>query len=124
MSNADYLQPFRNVADISSALGGHLYDHAVLELVIKEKNGPSTMLTSLTVLQQKEAEDLAMEQYLGLSLIQQADCRRFGKLSENLENDYTKGMDNYPRNTANAYQLLIDYKNSHNITPDILGSSS
>jgi hypothetical protein len=43
--------------------------------------------------------------------IQQCDRRRFGKLVEELENDYTKGNDNYPQDLVSAYRLLSEYKN-------------
>ena len=35
LSNADYLQQFRNLADIASSLGGNLHDDAVSRIVTK-----------------------------------------------------------------------------------------
>ena len=39
----------------------------------------------------------------------------------NIENDYTKGNNNYPQNTVKAYQLLVDYKSYHPPTVDSHG---
>ena len=36
---------------------------------------------------------------------------RYGRLIEDLVNDYTKGNDNYPENMVKAYQLLNEFKN-------------
>jgi hypothetical protein len=40
----------------------------------------------------------------------QSDRRRYGKLLEELENDYTKGNDDYPQTLVKAYHLLCEYK--------------
>ena len=52
----------------------------------------------------------AKDMYLATALIQHADPKRFKKLQDELENDYTKGNDNYPKSVVKAYQLLNDFK--------------
>jgi hypothetical protein len=47
---------------------------------------------------------------LATAFILQCDRRRFGKLLEELENDFTKGHNNYPSDMVKAYQLLNEYK--------------
>ena len=49
--------------------------------------------------------------YLDCAFISQADTRRYGRLKEELENDFTKGSDTYPQDMVKAYQLLNKYKN-------------
>ena len=49
--------------------------------------------------------------YLACAFISQADPRRYGRLKEELEKDFTKGSDNYPQDMVKAYQLLNKYKN-------------
>jgi len=44
------------------------------------------------------------------------------KIIEGLENDFTKGNDNYPRDLVKAYQLLNDYK--HYVPKENLSSST
>ena len=41
----------------------------------------------------------------------QSDRCRYGKLSEELENSFTKGNDDYPDNLVSAYHLINEYKN-------------
>ena len=48
--------------------------------------------------------------YPACAFISQADPKRYGRLKEELENDYTKGTDSYPQDMVKAYQLLNEYK--------------
>ena len=38
-----------------------------------------------------------------------SDPKRYGRLVEELENEYTKGNKNYPTNMVKAYQLINEY---------------
>ena len=71
----------------------------------------------------KMIETTAREIYLACAFVISSDLRRYGCLIEELENDYTKGNDNYPRNMAKAYQLLNKYKQWNPIAtlPESLG---
>ena len=53
-----------------------------------------------------ELNEQAQEMYLACAFILQADPKRYGRLKEELENDYTKGTDSYPQDMVKAYQLL------------------
>ena len=55
-------------------------------------------------------ETTVQEIYLVCAFVINSDLRRYGRLIKELENDYTKGNDNYPRNMVKAYQLLNEYK--------------
>ena len=55
-------------------------------------------------------ETTAQEIYPACAFVINSDLRQYGRLIEGLENDYTKGNDNYPRNMVKAYQLLNEYK--------------
>ena len=55
-------------------------------------------------------ETRAQEIYLSCAFVVNSDLKRYGHLIEELENDYTKGNDNYPCNMVKAYQLLNEYK--------------
>ena len=43
----------------------------------------------------KALNEQAQEMYLACAFISQADPKRYGRLKEELENDYTKGTDSY-----------------------------
>jgi hypothetical protein len=40
-----------------------------------------------------------------------ADRSRYGKLIEEVENDFLKGRDDYPKTPTDAYNLLVNYRN-------------
>ena len=58
---------------------------------------------------------MSKNKYLGMALILGACRKRYSKLMTELQNDYTKGNNNYPRNVVKEYNLLEHYK--RNQTP-------
>ena len=68
-------------------------------------------------------ETTAREIYISCAFVINSDLRRYGRLIEELENDYTKGNDNYPCNMVKAYQFLNEYKqwNPRAKLPESLG---
>ena len=40
----------------------------------------------------------------------QSDPRRYGKLMEDLENDFTRGNDDYPLTLVKAYHMINEFK--------------
>ena len=55
-------------------------------------------------------ETTAREIYLSCAFVVNSNLKRYRRLIEESENDYTKGNDNYPCNMVKAYQLLNEYK--------------
>ena len=49
--------------------------------------------------------------YLACTFLCQSDRKRYGRLLEELENDYTKGNSNFPTNLVTAYRMISEYKN-------------
>ena len=49
--------------------------------------------------------------YLACAFLCQSDRKRYGRLLEELENDYTKGNSNYPTNLVTVYRMVSEYKN-------------
>ena len=43
-------------------------------------------------------------------MFRNADKKRFGKLIEDTDNEFSKGVDNYPKSIGDAYNLLNNYK--------------
>ena len=58
----------------------------------------------------KMIETTTREIYLACAFVINYDLRQYGRLIEELENDYTEVNDNYPCNMVKAYQLLNEYK--------------
>ena len=115
MSCHEYLEKFQNLVAIAVSYKGRMHDLALCIFVIDQdregkysdaRNNGKTNEEVLTL-----ARDDAEEMCLATMFIAQADKQRFGKLQEELANDYTKGNDNYPKNLVAAYMLLSEYKN-------------
>jgi hypothetical protein len=64
-----------------------------------------------TTEQKIEASQIARDKHLAVAYIATSDKTRYGKLLEDLENDFTKGTNNYPVNATYAYNLVVNYKN-------------
>ena len=84
LSNADYLQKFRNLADIATSLGGNLHDNAVSRIVTKKLHDPITdpVDARLSDEQNQNIQDVASEHYLASSFIHHAD--------KNVSEDYKR----------------------------------
>ena len=113
LSNLAYLQKNKILVDIATSLDGSLHDEAISRMVAREKfQVEDPRNPQLSTYEMEEIQDDAKELYLAVALIQQADKKRFYKLQEELENDYTKGHNNYPTNMVKAYQLLTEFKST------------
>ena len=66
---------------------------------------------TLTATQQAIVQENAKYMYLACAFLCQSDRKRYGRLLEELENDYTKGNSNYPTNLVTAYRMISEYKN-------------
>ena len=49
--------------------------------------------------------------YLACAFLCQSDRKRYGRILEELENDYTKENSNYPTDLVTAYIMISEYKN-------------
>ena len=58
----------------------------------------------------EQAAEAAKKKHLGAVMLCGANRGRYGKLVEELWNDFTKRNDYYPEYLTEAYNLLINYK--------------
>ena len=110
LPNPDYLDRFMNLVDMAESYGAKLYDQAMLKISQDSTVYSTTAEANLQDDKIKIIETTAREIYLSCAFVINSDLRRYGRLIEELEKDYTKGNDNYPRNMVKAYQLLNEYK--------------
>ena len=92
ITNTKYLEQFNNLVDIAEQNDGKFGHEQIL--VDKDEEYDAIDIAKCTVDDQEEALERTHNAYLGYALIFNADNVRYGKLKE-LENDYTKGHDNY-----------------------------
>ena len=63
-----------------------------------------------TATQKENTRIEAQEWYYGLAFLMGADRVRFGRYLEDLENDFTQGVDRYPKSRVDAHHVLANWK--------------
>jgi hypothetical protein len=104
MSCQVYFEKVRNIIEIKS-LGGSLCD----EMHLREELPPRA--NTYTDDEIKQAKERIHDKTVAYGLLVRADRERYGKLIEEIENDFLKGHDDYPRTPTEAYNLLVNYRN-------------
>jgi hypothetical protein len=106
MANAEYLEKFNNHVDITLSYDGEILNVAVLENT-RNKMHPNTDPTEHDAAEIAIVHVAAKELCLTTAFLLQCDRRCYGKLLEELENDFTKGHNKYPSDMVKGYQLLM-----------------
>ena len=88
---------------------GTLHDAAVFNISLLISNLIDTPEANLDEDERTTINAAAREIYLLCSFVVASDPKRYGRLVEEMENDYTKGNNNYPTNIVIAYQLINEY---------------
>ena len=74
-------------------------------------------ITTPTPMQLSEAEDVSIEQVKAAMLISGANRQQYGKLKDELANDYLLGSDHYPDTLEKAARILANYQNTRASAP-------
>ena len=77
-----------------------LYNSAIHDIIIKVNHGHATMYAGLNDDEKAAAKACAHEMYCATMFIMQADKFWYEKLQENLENTFTWGNQDYPKDMA------------------------
>jgi len=96
--------------DVIKSLGGSLVDdmHLQDELPsVRPRNG-------YTQEQRDEAREKIQNKTIAYGILVQANQSRYSKLTEEIENDYLKGNNDYPETPTEAYNLLVNYRSYNN----------
>jgi hypothetical protein len=118
MTNAHFLEKFHTNASILEQYGGdvdidaaaidaELVEVGVVDVDVDVEVGLTTEVGKVV------AHTEAKEKYLAVAFLSASDKSRYGKLFEDLENDFTKGTNNYPKTLTSAYNLMVNCKNYH-----------
>ena len=112
LSNVEYLDKFNNIVNILVAYNRQLHDQAIKDIAIETAHS-GVDYNTLTASQQAIVQDNAKDMYLACAFLFQSDRKRYGRLLEEIEDDYTNGNSNYPTNLVTAYRIISEYKNWH-----------
>ena len=103
-----YLEYFQNMVDVIEHSGGSIGHKPGIERAIAAETG--AVIDSMTVEQRDNLKKEAQDRYLAVAFMLGSDRSRFGRLIENLENDFLQGRNNYPASLTGAYSLLTNWK--------------
>ena len=107
MTNSDYLEKVRELADMFEYLGGELGpSQARVDALLAD---PDTATDE----EKEAAKATAREEYLAVILLTKSDPKRYAALVNDIENGHSRGRDDYPTTLAGAYDMLVNYKSPH-----------
>ena len=96
LPNPDYLYRFMNLGDMAESYDANIYDQAMFKIAQESTVYSTTAEADLQDDEIKMIETIAREIYLACAFVINSDLRRYGRLIEELENDFTKDNCHYP----------------------------
>ena len=102
MTNPDYLDKLMNLTEMAESYERTLYDAAVFNISLLASNLRKTPEANLDEDERIIINAAAREIHLSCAFVIASDPKRYGHLVEELENDYTKGNNNYPTNMVKS----------------------
>jgi len=110
MSCQEYFERVQNVVDVIESLGGSLVDDMHLKDELPEREPRNGYTEEQLAAVRKRIQDKTV----AYGILVRADRSRFGKLIEEIENDFLKGNNDYPVTPTEAYNLLVNYRSYSN----------
>jgi hypothetical protein len=108
MTTQQYYETFKNNVEVIEYCGGAMNQDP--SLVDAELTRAGVNRETATPDELEQAEAAVHEQILAVGLLYGSDRTRYGKMLEDLKNDYIQGTDNYPTTLQQAYNLLVHWK--------------
>jgi hypothetical protein len=115
-TNIDYLERFKNRTTVAILCGAEFLFPGVLDFILVESyNLKYQSLTNPVEI--ADVRTLTQEVVKATLYLHSANKGRYGNLMEDLENDYLKDRDNFPRDIIGTQNLLLNYKGAETIAP-------
>eukprot|EP00978_Attheya_sp_CCMP212_P037163 scaffold173586_cov64-Attheya_sp.AAC.1 len=102
------MENFQNIIDVIEHSGGVIGYHPGIIQALADEQGAD--MATATVAQKAVLGKEGQGMYLAVALLLNSDKNRYGKLIEDLENNYLHGKDNYPKTVTSAYNILTNWK--------------
>jgi hypothetical protein len=121
-----YLEKFQNSVKVIEHCGRDLgIDNGLIDATFATANPAVRRRDTAAPETVEAAKKYAREQYLACAFLLGSDRKRYGKLLENLKNDYTQQKnDKWPKTITDAYSLLINWKQDPRILLQVVRASS
>jgi hypothetical protein len=110
MTCQTYLDKFQNCVEVIEHCGGNIGTDVGLVNETLSTASPPISRSTATPGELQAAEDYTREKFLACAFILGSDRIRYGKLVEDLENDYTQRVDKFPKTIVDSYSLLLHWK--------------
>ena len=116
----DYLRHFQSLVDVlehyNASVGEYqaFLDKAGVLIDESKPDGTEENYAELILNYNLKKAVAARNRSLALSFLKRADKSRYGTLWTDLENHYTRGTDQYPKDLTAAYNMLLNYRRQHN----------
>ena len=102
----DFRQRLKNAIEVVYHCGGTIGEFDSLIEEAATDDGSTLVLAKADEDLFDKYRERAKDKYAGILMIYLADEARYRKLKNELENDFTKGNDEYPSSFSEAYSLL------------------
>jgi hypothetical protein len=119
MSDSEYLEKFRTQLDVLKAAGGEVCQHPGLlkdELERAQATDPPTQQETA------DATSSARKRFEGTLFLMKSNQVKYGRLVQELANDYNKGRDSYPETLTGAYEMMLHDVRDQDSQPQPHGS--
>jgi len=116
MSLANYMRHFQSLIDVLEHYNANIgedkafLDKAKILMEDMEPNGTETNYYDLKLKYNLKKALIARNRSITVSFLKRADKSRYGALWAELENQYTRGSDQYPNDIIAVYNMLLNYK--------------
>jgi hypothetical protein len=105
MADARFLEKFLTAVSVLEPYGGTIgRDEGAVEDEIEVEG----FTLPASAAETKTALDVARNKFIAMAFLRAVDKIPYGKLLDELENDFIKGTDNYPESVTRAYQCHAD----------------
>ena len=103
-----HLEHFQNIEDVVKTSGDAIAGHTGIDDAIVAGRGYSR--SDMTQAQLAEVQTETTDRSTAIAFLLGCDRSRYGRVIEDLENDYLQGHNHYPTTVADAYNLLANWK--------------
>ena len=108
LATNEFFMQFMNNVEVVEHSGGNVWsDKGVEEMILAETN---TTKAAMSAAQLRSFYADVRERSLATAFILSADRSRFGKLIEDMENNFLQGINKYPITLAAAHHLLANWR--------------
>jgi hypothetical protein len=120
------LEQFLNTVEVIEHTGGSVGNEpGILNHTLQERGLSKIAFEAMTEQDEKdEIKKDAQDQYLAVAFLLGSGRSRYGRLIEDLENDYLQGQNNYPKTVTALYNLITNWKQDPRNSMRLHGASS